>query len=169
MIKSENIKDLTKELIDIFEKAKNEFLEKEKTIIKNDTNERTLTQRLAFYLELQLRKNIKYENYSVDCEYNRKEEDIKRLKFGKNTDKKEIYPDIIVHQRKIKNNLIAIEMKKTTSRNTDKIKDIEKLEALTDRKNGYHYTLGIYFELDITDNNNIIKFFVDGKEYNYFI
>ena len=149
MIKSENIKDLTKELIDIFEKAKNEFLEKEKTIIKNDTNERTLTQRLAFYLELQLRKNIKYENYSVDCEYNRKEEDIKRLKFGKNTDKKEIYPDIIVHQRKIKKNLIAIEMKKTTSRNTDKIKDIEKLEALTDRKNDYHYTLGIYFELDM--------------------
>lgn len=165
MIKDENKKKLTEELIDIFEKAKNEFLEKEKTIIKNDTNERTLTQRLAFYLELQLRKNIKYENYSVDCEYNRKEEDIKRLKFGKNTDKKEIYPDIIVHQRKIKNNLIAIEMKKTTSRNTDKIKDIEKLEALTDRKNDYHYTLGIYFELDITDNNNnIINFFVDGEE-----
>lgn len=163
MIKDENKKKLTEELIDIFEKAKNEFLEKEKTIIKNDTNERTLTQRLAFYLELQLRKNIKYENYSVDCEYNRKEEDIKRLKFGKNTDKKEIYPDIIVHQRKIKNNLIAIEMKKTTSKNTDKIKDIEKLEALTDRKNDYHYTLGIYFELDITDNNNIINFFVDGE------
>jgi len=164
MIKDENKKKLTEELIDIFEKAKNEFLEKEKTIIKNDTNERTLTQRLAFYLELQLRKNIKYENYSVDCEYNRKEEDIKRLKFGKNTDKKEIYPDIIVHQRKIKNNLIAIEMKKTTSKNTDKIKDIEKLEALTDRKNDYHYTLGIYFELDITDNNDIINFFVDGEE-----
>lgn len=163
MIKDENKKKLTEELIDIFEKAKNEFLEKEKTIIKNDTNERTLTQRLAFYLELQLRKNIKYENYSVDCEYNRKEEDIKRLKFGKNTDKKEIYPDIIIHQRKIKKNLIAIEMKKTTSRNTDKIKDIEKLEALTDRKNDYHYTLGIYFELDITDNNNIINFFVDGE------
>ena len=165
MIKDENIKDLTKELIDIFEKAKNSFLEKEKTTIKNDTNERTLTQRLAFYLELQLRKNIKYENYSVDCEYNRKEEDIKRLKFGKNTDKKEIYPDIIVHQRKIKNNLIAIEMKKTTSRNTDKIKDIEKLKALTDEKNCYSYILGIYFELDITDNNNnIINFFVDGEE-----
>ena len=163
MIKDENKEKLSKELIDVFQKAKNEFLEKEKTIIKNDTNERTLTQRLAFYLELQLRKNIKYENYSVDCEYNRKEKDIKRLKFGKNTDKKEIYPDIIVHQRKIKNNLIAIEMKKTTSRNTDKIKDIEKLEALTDRKNDYHYTLGIYFELDITDTNNIINFFVDGE------
>ena len=163
MTKNKNKEKLSKELIDIFERAKNEFLEKEKDIIKNDTNERTLTQRLAFYLELQLRKNIKYENYSVDCEYNRKEEDIKRLKFGKNTDKKEIYPDIIVHQRKIKNNLIAIEMKKTTSRNTDKIKDIEKLEALTDRKNDYHYTLGIYFELDITDNNNIINFFVDGE------
>ena len=165
MTKNKNKEKLSKELIDIFERAKNEFLEKEKDIIKNDTNERTLTQRLAFYLEIQLRKNIKYENYSVDYEYNRKEEDIKRLKFGKNTDKKEIYPDIIVHQRKIKNNLIAIEMKKTTSRNTDKIKDIEKLKALTDEKNCYSYILGIYFELDITDNNNnIINFFVDGEE-----
>ena len=163
MTKNKNKEKLSKELIDIFEKAKNEFLEKEKTIIKNDTNERTLTQRLAFYLELQLRKNIKYENYSVDCEYNRKEEDIKRLKFGKNTDKKEIYPDIIVYQRKIKNNLIAIEMKKTTSSSVDKRKDIEKLKALTDEKNGYCYVLGIYFELDITDNNNIINFFVDGE------
>ena len=163
MTKNKNKEKLSKELIDIFEKAKNEFLEKEKTIIKNDTNERTLTQRLAFYLELQLRKNIKYENYSVDCEYNRKEEDIKRLKFGKNAKRKKIYPDIIIHQVKIKDNLIAIEMKKTTSSSVDKRKDIEKLKALTDEKNGYCYVLGIYFELDITDNNNIINFFVDGE------
>ena len=143
MIKDENKKKLTEELIDIFEKAKNEFLEKEKSIIKNDTNERTLTQRLAFYLELQLRKNIKYENYSVNCEYNKDGEDIKRLKFGKNAKRKKIYPDIIIHQ----------------------VKEIEKLKALTDEKNGYCYVLGIYFELDITDNNNnIINFFVDGEE-----
>ena len=56
-------------------------------------------------------------------------------------------------------------MKKTTSSNIDKRKDIEKLKALTDEKNGYSYVLGIYFELDITDNNNnIINFFVDGEE-----
>ena len=165
MTKNKNKEKLSKELIDIFEKAKNEFLEKEKDIIKNDTNERTLTQRLAFYLELQLRKNIKYNDYSVNCEYNKDGEDIKRLKFGKNAKRKKIYPDIIIHQVKIKDNLIAIEMKKTTSRNTDNIKDIEKLKALTDEKNCYSYILGIYFELDITDNNNnIINFFVDGEE-----
>lgn len=163
MIKDENKKKLIEELIDIFEKAKNEFLEKEKTIIKNDTNERTLTQRLAFYLELQLRKNIKYNDYSVSCEYNKDGEDIKRLKFGKNKDEKEIYPDIIVHQRKIKDNLIVIEMKKTTF-NGDKRKDIEKLKALTDEENEYQYALGIYFELDIAGNSNIIKFFINGKE-----
>lgn len=165
MTKNKNKEKLSKELIDIFEKAKNEFLEKEKTIIKNDTNERTLTQRLAFYLELQLRKNIKYNDYSVNCEYNKDGEDIKRLKFGKNAKRKKIYPDIIIHQVKIKDNLIAIEMKKTTSSSVDKRKDIEKLKALTDEKNGYCYVLGIYFELDITDNNNnIINFFVDGEE-----
>ena len=38
MTKNKNKEKLSKELIDIFEKAKNEFLEKEKTIIKNDTN-----------------------------------------------------------------------------------------------------------------------------------
>ena len=161
MTKNKNKEKLSKELIDIFEKAKNEFLEKEKTIIKNDTNERTLTQRLAFYLELQLRKNIKYNDYSVNCEYNKDGEDIK---FGKNAKRKKIYPDIIIHQVKIKDNLIAIEMKKTTSSSVDKRKDIEKLKALTDEKNGYCYVLGIYFELDITDNNNIINFFVDGEE-----
>ena len=90
MTKNKNKEKLSKELIDIFEKAKNEFLEKEKTIIKNDTNERTLTQRLAFYLELQLRKNIKYNDYSVNCEYNKDGEDIKRLKFGKNAKRKKI-------------------------------------------------------------------------------
>lgn len=163
MIENENIKKLAKELIDIFLKAKNEFLEKENEIIKNDTNERTLTHKLANYLEIQLRKNDKYKVYSVDCEYNRKEEDIKRLKFGKNKDEKEIYPDIIVHQRKIKDNLIVIEMKKTTF-NGDKRKDIEKLKALTDEENEYQYALGIYFELDIAGNSNIIKFFINGKE-----
>ena len=34
MIKDENKKKLTEELIDIFEKAKNEFLEKERLLLK---------------------------------------------------------------------------------------------------------------------------------------
>ena len=32
--------------------------------------------------------------------------------------------------------------------------------------NNFNYILGVYFEVDTTDNNNhIIEFFVDGKEY----
>lgn len=32
--------------------------------------------------------------------------------------------------------------------------------------NNFNYTLGVYFEVDTTGNNNhIIKFFVNGKEY----
>lgn len=63
-------------------------------------------------------------------------------------------------------------MKKSTSNNIDcKEKDRERLKIMTNLNdpNNFNYTLGIYFELDITDNNNIIKFFVDEKEYNYFI
>ena len=49
-----------------------------------------------------------------------------------------------------------------------KNKDRIKLKALTNSKgkNDFHYILGVYFEVDTTGNNNhIIEFFVNGKEY----
>ena len=61
------------ELMDIFEKAKNKFLKEEKEIIEINVNERTLSARLMFHLQILLLENESYKEtykpYSVDCEY----------------------------------------------------------------------------------------------------
>ena len=169
------------ELMNIFEKAKEKFLKDEKEIIRIDINERTLSARLMFHLQILLLENESYKEtykpYSVDCEYNRMNEyKIKALKryenfeIDDNSDKiRKIFPDIILHKRKEEDNLIVIEMKKSTSNNIDcKEKDRERLKIMTNLNdpNNFNYTLGVYFEVDTTGNNNhIIEFFVNGKEY----
>ena len=169
------------ELIGIFEKAKEKFLKDEKEIIRIDINERTLSARLMFHLQTILLEDElyreKYKTYSVDCEYNRiNEYKIKTLKryenfeIDDNSDKiRKIFPDIILHKRKEEDNLIVIEMKKSTSNNKDcKEKDRERLKIMTDLNdpNNFNYTLGVCFEVDtIGNNNHIIEFFVNGKEY----
>ena len=167
------------ELIGIFEKAKNKFLKEEKEIIKIDVNERTLSARLMFHLQTLLLNEIYQENYkeySVDCEYNRiNEYKIKTLKryenfeIDDNSDKiRKIFPDIILHKRKEEDNLIVIEMKKVNSYIKKKENDKNRLKAMTNPRklNNFNYTLGVYFEVDTTGNNNhIIEFFVNGKKY----
>ena len=169
------------ELMDIFEKAKNKFLKEEKEIIEINVNERTLSARLMFHLQTILLEDKlyreKYKTYSVDCKYNRMNEyKIKALKryenfeIDDNSDKiRKIFPDIILHKRKEEDNLIVIEMKKSTSNNIDcKEKDRERLKIMTNLNdpNNFNYTLGVYFKVDTTGNNNhIIEFFVNGKEY----
>ncbi len=71
------------ELMEIFEKAKEKFLKYEKEIIEIDVNERTLSARLMFHLQTLLSENESYKEtykpYSVDCEYNRMNKDMKKL------------------------------------------------------------------------------------------
>lgn len=168
------------ELMDIFEKAKNKFLKEEKEIIKIDVNERTLSARLMFHLQTLLLSEIyqeSYKEYSVDCEYNRINEiEYKILKVCEYIEKtknfeevdKKVYPDIIVHKRNENNNLIVIEMKKVNSYIKKKENDKNRLKAMTNPRklNNFNYTLGVYFEVDtIGNNNHIIEFFVNGKEY----
>ena len=168
------------ELMDIFEKVKEKFLKYEKEIIRIDVNERTLSARLMFHLQTLLLNEIYQENYkeySVDCEYNRINEiEYKILKVCEYIEKtknfeevnKKVYPDIIVHKRNENNNLIVIEMKKVNSYIKKKENDKNRLKAMTNPRklNNFNYILGVYFEVDTTGNNNhIIKFFVNGKEY----
>ena len=168
------------ELMNIFEKAKEKFLKDEKEIIRIDINERTLSARLMFHLQILLLENESYKEtykpYSVDCEYNRiNEYKIKTLKryenfeIDDNSDKiRKIFPDIILHKRKEEDNLIVIEMKKVNSYIKKKENDKNRLKAMTNPRklNNFNYTLGVYFEVDTTGNNNhIIEFFVNGKKY----
>jgi hypothetical protein len=73
----------------------------------------------------------------VDCEYNRDRHETKRLRFrgpcarSSETDGSPVYPDIIVHRRGTDPNILAIEIKKSTSFVSDDC-DIEKLSAFRD-------------------------------------
>lgn len=164
------------ELMDIFEKAKEKFLKEEKEIIEINVNERTLSARLMFHLQTLLLNEIYQENYkeySVDCEYNRRKEIVKILpKEYRELEKKDkqIYPDIILHQRNSEKNLMIIEMKKTySSDEAGKNENRDRLKFLTSlrKENKYKYLLGVYFEVNKFPDKCKIEFFVKEKKYDY--
>ena len=94
------------------------------------------------YLEKQ------FSGWEVDCDYNRLGERRLRLPHGTivSTDDelgKSVYPDIVVHQREIPNNLLAIEVRKATNHQPPE-HDRHKLRALTDPHLWFAYAIGVY-------------------------
>lgn len=85
-------------------------------LLEIDANERTISHRLALYLESY------FEGWDVDCEYNRNHDDTKRLELearqvsDEDLEAVTVYPDIIVHKRSTDENLLVIEIKKSSSR-----------------------------------------------------
>jgi hypothetical protein len=115
-------------------------------LFEHDLGERTLTHRLAVYLEPQ------FPGWKVDCDYDRLGERTLRLPRGSivSTDDhlaKSIYPDIVVHQREIPRNLLAIEVRKASNHQPPE-HDHQKLRALTDPHLWFAYGIGIYLVLD---------------------
>jgi len=111
---------------EVFEKvdqAINLLIEKDGYLLEIDANERAISHRLGLYLQLL------FEDWYVDCEYNRNLDSPKRLETYQDrinpneqavniaeTDPITVFPDIIVHERGCRNNLLIIEIKKKTSR-----------------------------------------------------
>ena len=128
----------------------------DKYLLDINVNERTITHKLAQYLEEYI------PEFDVDCEYNRFEHDdtdgiVKRLDLPKDninwddTDAKIIFPDIIVHKRGTQGkNILVIEVKKTSS-SIPEIFDRNKLIAFT--KDPYNYELGLFLKIDIDDTD----------------
>lgn len=147
----------------ILEKSLDELFDKDSQIIfkSYDLHERSITHRLAVYIE----NYFMGTDYTVDVEYNRminnSGEDIigneigKRLdfeKYGKNA--ANVYPDIIVHQRKTNNNLLEIEVKmnwKNAKRDFDYMKINEYISQLD-------YLFGVYLEIGEKREDCIIEF-----------
>lgn len=119
-------------------------------LLRIDVNERTITHKLAEYLEPQ------FPCWNVDCEYNRHGHSVKRLKtlWGNDvpiddTDGISVFPDIIVHKRmKPNENLLVIEVKKSTNR-TNAAFDKQKLRAYKDEI-GYQHALFLLIEIGST-------------------
>ena len=114
-------------------------------LFERDVGERALTHRLAVHVERH------FPGWDVDCEYDRLGERTLRLPHGSivSTDDhlaKSIYPDIVVHQRAIPNNLLAIEVRKAINHQPIE-HDQRKLMALTDPHLWFAYEIGLLLTL----------------------
>lgn len=141
----------TDEVEVIIKNAIQKLIDLDGALLEIDANERTITHRLAIYIE-----ELFPDEWDVDCEYNRLFDDTKKIATSKkifhSTDMnttvmdehaKTVFPDIIVHKRNTPENFVVIEVKKTTNRTPDEI-DLGKLQAYKDQL-GYAYAIFIRF------------------------
>ena len=150
------------------------FYVKDKYLIDNDIHERSMTHKLAIYLE------GLFKEYDVDCEYNKniskskkihdieyKIQEIRKIEKDEYKDSVVVFPDITIHKRgnKLKN-LLVIEVKKDNAIKNNKSKleeiDIFKLKAYTTEDLNYRY--GIYINLKNSREKVVIKKFENGVE-----
>jgi len=123
------------------------LLEYDFKLLNIDAHEHSISHKLAVYLQ------DEFQEYDVDCEYNRLKEETKKIDTEKQL--KEffeeirkinpvdinptfVYPDIIVHKRCKENNILVIEIKKTTSNYNKDNDDFLKLKKYEDQLNYKH-------------------------------
>jgi hypothetical protein len=140
--------------------ALKEFYASEAFLFAHDLGERPLAHRLAVHLERQ------FPDFSVDCDFDRLGPRTLNLPHGSivSTDDhlgKSIYPDIVVHQREVPNNLLAIEVRRAGNHQPVE-HDRHKLRALTDAHIWFAYWIGALLTLGKTGVTSP-EVFVAGK------
>lgn len=117
----------------------------DKDLAYADPAERALVARIRDHLHGQ------YDGWSIDLEWNRREDVIKRLRYDLSEDeligKDAIVPDLIVHRVGKRENLLVVEVKKSSNRNFDG--DIWKLKGMTQQIGPYGYTVGLHLVIDV--------------------
>ena len=175
-----------RELCSLFEKSNDDFLKNNISLLNSDVSERSMCGALAQAILLRIYKRDGYAKYHVDVEYNRNKGKIKTIqKAVLDSDEKVITVvcDLIIHSRGEcveQDNLIALEMKKSTRSNKEKQKDRVRLSCLT--KDTYNdvwsydgrtlpehvcgYVLGVYYEIDQKRSEILIEYYYKGKKVN---
>ncbi|HET7887983.1 MAG TPA: hypothetical protein VFL62_17305 [Bradyrhizobium sp.] len=125
-----------------------EFYGREAFLFEHDLGERTMTHRLAVHIERQ------FPDFEVDCDFDRLGPRTLNLPRGSivSTDDhlgKSVYPDIVVHQRRVPNNVLAIEVRKALNHQPIE-HDRQKLRALTDPHIWFAYWIGVLVVLGKT-------------------
>lgn len=174
--------DLYTDLKNLFELANKNYLKDQKNLIQSGVSERTLCGQLMLYLN-EAKEISKYSEYYCDVEYNRNfNRRLKTIIDGEGKTFK-INCDLILHSRgdnMSQDNLIALEMKKSRGKGKDKEKDRERLKALTRQsfdniwsfdgksfpQHVCRYTLGIYYELNISRMEVLIEYYRNGELIN---
>jgi len=178
------MEDDDKERID---RAVRKLLDRDKYLLVNNATERSITHKLALYLQEE------YQDNDVDCEYNlnvtneshRKvvyfiEEEYKRVKKKLKKKRKKtkniegvehlevsVFPDIIIHHRgKNQGNRIIFEVKK--SNNLEEIAyDRLKLQRYTHRDSEFKYIAGLFIIFFVAeDYKNVCQLeeYSDGQK-----
>jgi len=167
-------------LTKVFEEANKSFLHDENNFILSGVAERSLCGSLKSFIREELSKTT-YENYFVDIEYNRNQGKIKTI-VNDDFQVVTVNCDLIIHSRGEvieKDNLLALEMKKSTRPLNEKTKDRKRLIALT--KSSYDnvwsndgitlpkhvcgYLLGIYYEINLQETTVQIEYYCKGHLY----
>jgi len=170
------------DMVTIFETANRSFLKRETEGILLGVSERNLCGALMLHLRNVLDKT-RYHEYHVDVEYNRNKEGKLKTIINGHPTPITICCDLIVHSRGniiAQDNLIALEMKRNTHPEEDKIKDKIRLKCLT--KDSFddvwsfdgtslpehvcRYTLGIYYEINTEKRLIDMKYYVQGRLFS---
>ncbi len=138
--------------IDIINEVLNQFMENDIILLDIGANERTISHKIACYLDK------KFENLDVDCEYNRDINNIKNIS-GICNNFNHVLPDIIVHKRLEDFNHLVIEIKKDASE-YDKKRDIQKLNCL---KKKFNYNFALFISFDAEKQNPEITWDFDRE------
>ncbi len=176
------------ELEKIFEKANKSFIRKNIMLFKSRVSERTLCGALMLELH-EVLKGTRFYDYFVDVEYNRniggRLKTLKKTIRGLDEQIVTINCDLIVHSRGLNmlcDNLIALEMKKSTGRQVDKDNDRNRLECLTRSpeqdvwsyggkalpEHVCGYGLGIYYEVNFRRKIVLIEYYMEGCCYHQY-
>ena len=168
-----------KRLLKLFKESLSSFFQEELENIQLGVSERNLSGRLAIYLDRILPK-YKLQDYKADPEYNRMQNGEIKTIVNENMEVIKINCDVIVHSRGeniLKDNLIAIEMKKSNSPKSEKDKDRIRLRALTRKSfdgmwsndgktHPNHvcgYQIGFYMEINIENRSCLFENYIDGN------
>ena len=171
------------EMVALFERANTQLLQQDRALFSSQVSERTLCGALMLHLKNCVSEDEDLAGYYVDVEYNRNKGGIKTIRKTIVGEQEQVIPincDLIVHSRGEcveQDNLVSIEMKKSTRRPTEKDKDRERLIALT--KDSFNdvwafdgrnlpehvcrYVLGVYYEINYRRKLISIEYYRTGQ------
>ena len=165
----------------LFETANQSLLTCDKELFENQVSERTLCGALMLHFHNCMQNDFsKWNGYHADVEYNRNKGSIQGFKTIYSSGSViRINCDLIIHSRghiTEQDNLIAIEVKKSTRYTAEKNKDRERLIVLTSspsddecidpHKLPEHvcgYALGVYYEINYSHHRILIEYYRHGE------
>ena len=169
-------------LTNLFNESSDIFFSRETRNIRSGVSERNWCGRFAIYITTKL-EEYGLSNYYADTEYNRKQNGLVKTILNDKEEVVRIQCDLIVHSRGEimgDDNLIAIEMKKSTRPEAEKVTDRNRLRALT--KASYDdiwsydgtahpehvcgYKLGVYMIVDIARRTCKLEYYKHGEKVN---